>query len=48
MAAAPTAAAAVEIAISGVGTLGVGGVTGPGNAANAGYHGMPGTLMPAV
>src|SRR5262245_16849734 len=31
-------------AISGVGTLGIGGAIGPGNAANAGYHGRPGTV----
>src|SRR4051812_24092385 len=31
-------------AISGVGTFGIGGAVGPGNAANAGYHGRPGTI----
>ena len=30
------------------GTFGVGGATGDGHAANAGYHGMPGTLTVAV
>src|SRR5262245_48917968 len=28
-------------AMSGVGTFGMGGAIGPGNIANAGYHGMP-------
>src|SRR5712692_2153554 len=31
-------------AISGIGTLGMGGAIGPGNAANAGYQGRPGTI----
>src|SRR4051794_19904336 len=31
-------------AMSGVGMLGIGGAIGPGNAANAGYHGSPGTI----
>src|SRR5688572_28307689 len=31
-------------AMSGVGTLGIGGAIGPGNAANAGYQGRPGTV----
>src|SRR5947207_2982192 len=30
--------------ISGMGTLGIGGAIGPGNAANAGYQGRPGTM----
>src|SRR5205807_3523481 len=30
--------------ISGIGMLGIGGAIGPGNAANAGYHGSPGTM----
>src|SRR5437763_12667339 len=30
--------------ISGMGTLGIGGAIGPGNAANAGYQGRPGTV----
>ena len=30
--------------MSGVGMLGIGGAIGPGNAANAGYHGSPGTI----
>src|SRR2546425_5227238 len=33
--------------INGLGMLGVGGAIGPGNAANAGYHGRPGTLTDA-
>src|ERR1041384_5699472 len=31
-------------AANGTGTFGVGGAIGPGNAANAGYHGRPGTF----
>src|SRR5437588_12757212 len=31
-------------AMSGVGTLGIGGAIGPGKAANAGYQGRPGTI----
>src|SRR5512135_3737998 len=31
-------------AMSGVGMFGIGGAIGPGNAANAGYHGKPGTI----
>src|SRR5512141_673689 len=31
-------------AMSGVGMFGIGGAIGPGNAANAGYHGSPGTI----
>src|SRR5262249_33180898 len=31
-------------AMSGIGTLGIGGACGPGNAAKAGYHGRPGTV----
>src|SRR5215831_16320081 len=31
-------------AMSGIGTLGMGGAIGPGKAANAGYHGRPGTV----
>src|SRR5262245_35942111 len=31
-------------AMSGVGMLGMGGAIGPGKAANAGYHGRPGTM----
>src|SRR5688500_7413994 len=34
--------------MTGHGTFGVGGAIGPGNAANAGYHGMPGTLIVSV
>src|SRR6185312_16106752 len=30
--------------MSGVGMLGIGGAIGPGKAANAGYHGSPGTM----
>ena len=30
--------------MSGIGTFGVGGAMGPGNAANAGYQGSPGTV----
>src|SRR5438128_3941290 len=30
--------------ISGIGTLGIGGAIGPGNAAKAGYQGRPGTV----
>ena len=30
--------------MSGVGMFGIGGAIGPGNAANAGYHGSPGTI----
>src|SRR5207248_2160353 len=30
--------------ISGIGMLGIGGAIGPGNAANAGYQGRPGTV----
>src|SRR5438132_8012333 len=30
--------------ISGTGTFGIGGAIGPGNAANAGYQGSPGTI----
>src|SRR5688572_2945283 len=35
-------------AANGHGTLGAGGATGEGTAANAGYHGMPVTLTVAV
>src|SRR5687768_10203274 len=45
---APTSAAACVSATTGHGMFGIGGATGPGNAANAGYHGMPGTLIVAV
>src|SRR5262249_36645518 len=31
-------------AMSGIGTLGIGGACGPGKAANAGYQGRPGTV----
>src|SRR3954470_13276957 len=31
-------------AMSGIGMFGIGGAIGPGNAANAGYHGSPGTI----
>ena len=30
--------------MSGIGMFGIGGAIGPGNAANAGYHGSPGTM----
>src|SRR5262245_11163268 len=35
-------------AANGQGTLGIGGATGLGTAANAGYHGMPATLTVLV
>ena len=31
-------------AMSGIGMFGIGGAIGPGNAANAGYQGSPGTI----
>src|SRR5688572_23834339 len=48
VAAAPTADEALEMAMRGQGMLGIGGATGAGKAAKAGYHGIPFTLMPAV
>ena len=35
-------------AANGIGMFGVGGATGDGNAAKAGYHGKPGTFTVAV